>query len=79
MRIFSTLLLLISNAVSLRRDMSILYNKIAIIALYAILKCLISFILKSIRFNHNNIVMSSFMVITISMLSLAVLFFFSSR
>ena len=44
MLLFSTLLLLISNAVSLRRDMSILYNRIAIIALlYAILQSLISF------------------------------------
>lgn len=44
MIILSTLLLLISNAVSLRRDMSILYNRIAIIALlYAILQSLISF------------------------------------
>nr|WDW20859.1 NADH dehydrogenase subunit 2 [Valsa mali var. pyri (nom. inval.)] len=44
MLILSTLSLLISNAVSLRRDMSILYNRIAIIALlYAILQNLISF------------------------------------
>ena len=44
MIILSTLSLLISNAVSLRRDMSILYNRIAIIALlYAILQSLISF------------------------------------
>lgn len=44
MIIFSTLLLLISNAVSLRRDMAILYNRIAIIALlYAILQSLVSF------------------------------------
>ena len=44
MIILSTLSLLISNAVSLRRDMSILYNRIAIIALlYAILQNLISF------------------------------------
>lgn len=44
MIILSTLLFLISNAVSLRRDMSILYNRIAIIALlYAILQNLISF------------------------------------
>ena len=44
MIILSILLFLISNAVSLRRDMSILYNRIAIIALlYAILQNLISF------------------------------------
>jgi len=44
MIILSTLSLLISNAVSLRRDMAILYNRIAIIALlYAILQSLISF------------------------------------
>ena len=44
MIILSTLLLLISNAVSLRRDMAILYNRIAIIALlYAILQCLVCF------------------------------------
>ncbi|GAA5133442.1 hypothetical protein GCM10023339_69030 [Alloalcanivorax gelatiniphagus] len=48
MRIFSTLLLLISNAVSLRRDMSILYDRIDIIALYAMLKSLTSFIIESI-------------------------------
>lgn len=44
MIILSTLLLLISNAVSLRRDMAILYNRIAIIALlYAILQSLVCF------------------------------------
>ena len=44
MIILSTLSLLISNAVSLRRDMSILYNRIVIIALlYAILQNLICF------------------------------------
>ena len=60
MIILSTLSLLISNAVSLRRDMSILYNRIAIIALlYAILQSLISFIIESIRLNHNNVVLFS--------------------
>lgn len=44
MIILSTLLLLISNAVSLRRDMAILYNRIAILALlYAILQSLVCF------------------------------------
>nr|YP_009262160.1 NADH dehydrogenase subunit 2 [Chrysoporthe cubensis]AMX22235.1 NADH dehydrogenase subunit 2 [Chrysoporthe cubensis] len=44
MLLLSTLFLLISNAVSLRRDMAILYNRIAIIALlYAILQSLVNF------------------------------------
>ena len=76
MRIFFILLLLISNAISLKRNMLILYNRIVIIALlYAILKSLVCFI-EFIRFNRNNMVMSSPMAITISMLSLAVLLFF---
>lgn len=48
MIILSILLLLISNAVNLRRDMAIIYNRIAIIALlYAILQSLVSFTLLS--------------------------------
>ena len=44
MLLLFTLFLLISNAVSLRRDMAILYNRIAIIALlYAILQSLVNF------------------------------------
>ena len=44
MIILSTLFLLISNAVSLRRDVSILYNRIVIIALlYATLQNLVTF------------------------------------
>lgn len=43
MIILSTLSLLISNAVSLRRDMAVLYNRVAaIILVYAILQSLIS-------------------------------------
>lgn len=44
MIIISILSLLISNAVTLRRDMSILFNRVAIIALgYSILHDIISF------------------------------------
>lgn len=44
MIILSILCLLISNALCLRRDMAILYNRVAIIALlYATLQCLVSF------------------------------------
>nr|AMX22265.1 NADH dehydrogenase subunit 2 [Cryphonectria parasitica] len=44
MILLSTLFLLLSNAVSLRRDMAILYNRVAIIALlYAILQSLVNF------------------------------------